>query len=523
MPWVSRDRWEEPERTLGWLIADWAEAYLRVPGGNDFGKPMVLSGWQLRALADWYAVGPDGRWLYRRGQVRMAKGTGKSPFAAVVAAAELCGPVVFDGVDAHGDPVGKPRSAPLVQIAAVSEDQAGNTYGAFHAMLAESPLLEEAGVDLGVTRTVLRGRPGKVETVSASAGSREGQPITCCVPDETHLWTRTNSGRRLYSVLLRNASKMNARILATTNAWVPGDESVAEQIERAAEQTAGIMIFGPQFEATVDDVTDAEQLRTGLALTYRDAPWVDQERILADCLDPDMSVEDVHRFHLNRPVAADAVLCSTPTLVVEPLQPGDPVALGFDGSRTRDATALVAVHMLTGVAHLLGYWERPPGLPIKQAWEVPRGEVTAVVDQAFRVFHVARFKCDPSYWQDELAGWKQTHTPAVVDRMPVWQTSVVDQAVEATQTALASAALRLSDAPESEILVAHVQRAQVARRQVGARTLRNLAKPEDSSRIDAAAALVYAWQARIEATARGWQEPVDEPAPPAPAPFAVFA
>lgn len=521
MPWVSRTEWEEPERTLGWLIADWAEAFLRVPGGADYGQPMVLSGWQLRCLADWYAVGPDGRWLFRRGQVRMAKGTGKSPFAAVVAIAELCGPVVFDGVDSHGDPVGRPRNAPLVQIAAVSEDQAGNTYGALHAMLAESPLLEEAGIDLGVTRTVLRGRPGRIETVSASAGSREGQPITACLADETHLWTRSNSGRRLYATLLRNASKMGARLLATTNAWVPGDESVAEQAEQAAERAPGILAYGMQFAAEVDDVTDPEQLRAGLAVTYRHAPWVDQDRILADCLDPDMSVEDVHRFHLNRPVAADAVLCSTPTLSPDVLEPGSPIALGFDGSRTRDATALVAVHMLTGVAHLLGYWERPPGLPVKQLWEVPRGEVTSVVDQAFRLFHVARFKADPSHWQDELAGWKQAYTAAVVDRFPVWQSSVVDQSVEATQTALAAGALRLSDAAESAVMVAHTQRAQVARRQVGARTLRSLSKPEDSSRIDCAAALTYAWQARMEATARGWQDAA--PADPPPAPFAVFA
>lgn len=521
MPWVSATQWEEPEHTLGWQIADWAETYLRVPGGRDYGKPMVLSGWQLRTIADWYAIGPDRRWLYRRGQLRLAKGTGKSPFGAVVALAELCGPVELDGFDAHGDPVGRPRNAPLVQIAAVSQEQGENTYGALYAMLSESPLLDDAGIDLGVTRTVLRGRPGRIETVSASAGSREGQPITACIVDEPHLWTRSNGGRRLYATLRRNATKMSARVLGTTNAWVPGDESVAEQTERAAATTPGILIVGGQYEATVDDVTDVDQLRVGLQLAYRDAPWVDVERVLADCLDPDITPEDIHRFMLNHPVAADAVLCAAPTLVSDELEHGAPVALGFDGSRTRDATAIVAVHMHTGVAHLLGYWERPPGLPVKQQWEIPRGEVTAVVDQAFRTFTVARFKADPSHWQDELSQWKQVWTPAVVDRFPVWQTSVVDQAVEATQTALASEALRLSDAPESEILVAHTQRAQVARRQVGARTLRNLAKPEDSSRIDAAAALVYAWQAKLEATARGWQEP-SEPTP-APAPFAVFA
>ena len=518
MPWVSADRWEEPECTLGWQIADWAEAHLRVPGGADYGKPLSLSGWQLRALADWYAVGPDRRWLYRRGQIRMAKGTGKSPFAAVVAIAELCGPVVLDGLDAHGDPVGKPRPAPWVQIAAVSEDQAGNTYQALHAMLADSGLLREVGVDLGVTRTLLRGRPGRLETVSASAGSREGQPITACIADETHLWTRTNGGRKLHATLLRNASKMGARILSTTNAWVPGDESVAEQVEIAAAQAPGIMIYGPQFEATVADITDVDALRAGLRHAYVDCPWVDVERILVDCQDPDMTAEDVARFHLNRPAASDAVLCATPTLDDSELEVGAPIALGFDGSRTRDATAVVAIHMETGVAHLLGYWERPIGLPRRSTWEVPRGEVATVIDEAFKRWRVVRMKADPSHWQDELAHWQQTHGPAV-DRMPVWQTSIVDRAVEAAQTGLSAGALLLSSRPESSVLVAHVQRAQVLRRQIGSRTIRTLAKPDDATRIDAAAALVYASQARLEALAKGW-EMTDEA--PAPEPFVMI-
>ena len=89
-----------------------------------------------------------------------------------------------------------------------------------------------------------------------------------------------NSGRRLYATMQRNASKMGARLLATTNAWVPGDESVAEQIEDTASKRPGIMVFGPQFEAHVEDIGDVEQLRAGVALTYRDAPWVDQVRIV---------------------------------------------------------------------------------------------------------------------------------------------------------------------------------------------------------------------------------------------------
>lgn len=519
MPWISADRWEEPERTLGWQIADWAEAYLRVPGGAAYGQPLTLSGWQLRALADWYAVGPDRRWLFRRGQIRMAKGTGKSPFAAVVAIAEMCGPVVFDGADAQGEPVGKPRPAPWVQIAAVSEDQAGNTYNALHAMLADSPLLDDYGVDLGVTRTVLRGRPGRIEVVTSSAGSRVGQPITAAVLDETHLWTRTNGGRKLHATMSQNASKMNSRILSTTNAWVPGDESVAEQIEVAAAQAPGILVYGPQYEARIEDPSDVDALRTGLARTYRDAPWVDVERIAIDCGDPDATFEDITRFYLNRPAAAESVLCSDPVLSDLPLEPGTPIAIGFDGSRRMDSTAVVVVDMATGVAHLSRIWERPRGLPNRSTWEVPRGEVSTLVDQLFARYRVVRMKVDPSHWQDELAGWQQQHTRDVVDRMPVWQTSIVDRAIEATQTALSAGALMLSDRPESTVLIAHVQRAQVVRRQIGARTIRNLSKPDDMQKIDAAAALTYAFQARLEALAKGWS---DEDLTPAPEPFVVL-
>lgn len=219
-----------------------------------------------------------------------------------------------------------------------------------------------------------------------------------------------------------------------------------------------------------------------------------------------MTAEDVHRFHLNRPVAADSVLCGQPVLSADELEPGSPVAVGFDGSRTRDATAVVAVHMLSGVGYLLGYWERPLGLSKRDRWEVPRGEVASVIDAAFSRFQVVRLKADPSYWQDELAGWKQVHGADVVDRMPVWQSSLVDQCTEAAQTALAAGGLRLSSGRESEVLVAQVQRASVVRRQVGSRTLRSLAKPDEGGRIDSAAALTYAWQARLEALAKGWTE-----------------
>jgi hypothetical protein len=520
VPWVSDERWEEPEWSLGWEIAKWVETFLTVPGGRDYGRPLLLTGWQLRALIDWYAVDRSGRFLFRRGQLRLAKGTGKSPFAAAVAAAELCGPSQFDGWSATDEPVGRPPSAPWVVIAAASEDQAGNTYSALHAMLRESPLLDEAGIDVGLTRTILRGRPGRIEMVTASAGSREGQPITAAICDETHLWTRTNGGRRLYATIARNASKMNSRVLATTNAFVPGAESVAEQIETASLKTSGVMIYGPQYEGVVKDIADLPSLMGGLRRAYRDAPWVDLERVAADCQDPDMEPADVQRFHCNVNAAAESSLCAEPQTVAlgEMFAPGAPVALGFDGSRTTDATALVALHMVHGVAVLLGYWERPYGLPRGQRWEIPRAEVTSAVEAAFARWSVARFKADPSHWLDELAGWANHYGRDVVDRFPVWMPSVVDEFTEATQTGLRTGAVKLDEGEASAVLRAHVQWCRVTHKPVGQRVLRALAKPEDGGRIDAAAALTYAVCGRLEALKKGWTE-----AEPAADPFVVFA
>jgi hypothetical protein len=39
---------------------------------------------QLRFLLHWYAVNPDGSWVYHHGVRRLAKGSGKSPFAAAL-------------------------------------------------------------------------------------------------------------------------------------------------------------------------------------------------------------------------------------------------------------------------------------------------------------------------------------------------------------------------------------------------------------------------------------------------------
>src|SRR5918994_1864303 len=105
------------------------ETWLVQPNGPRARQPFELIDSQLRFLAWWYAVGADGQWLFHHGVRRLAKGSGKSPFAAALALAELCGPVRLKDFDPRlpGGCVGRRVDMPWVPIAGTAQSQTGNT------------------------------------------------------------------------------------------------------------------------------------------------------------------------------------------------------------------------------------------------------------------------------------------------------------------------------------------------------------------------------------------------------------
>lgn len=304
--------------------------------------------------------------------------------------------------------MGKPQATPWVQIAACSEDQTGNTYSALYAMLADSPALDDHGIDLGRTKVFLKGRPGCViEPVTAAAGSREGQPITAAVLDETHLWLRSNGGIRLAAVLRRNLGKMNGRSLESTNAFLPGEGSVAEETHKAWEKGQDGLLYEAVEAPWVDNLSDKRALRKALRVAYGDAKWVDLTRVIAEIQDPATDPADARRFYLNQLVKAEHAAVdphrwaelARPDLVVAP---GTRIGVGFDGSISEDATALVGCTE-EGHRFAIATWERPPGAGPQ--WRVPRLEVAAKVAWTFETFDVGRMYCDPAKWWSEIDEW----------------------------------------------------------------------------------------------------------------------
>lgn len=417
--------WREPAYdgefpSLGWLLNDWFETYLRIPNGPRYGQPLQLTDEQLTFLVRFYALDPKtGGRRYRRGALRRAKGWGKSPLLAAMAIGELCGPCEFAGWSTEGEPVGHAKRTPWVQVAACSEDQTDNTYAPLVAMLHESSALDEFGIDAGITRVYLKDRPGRIEPVTSSAGSREGQPVTFAVLDETHLWLKSNRGLRMADTIRRNVAKMNGTTIETTNAYVPGEASVAELTDEAAAKRQKGLLYDSVEGPWVEDLADVMALRAALRLAYGDSSWVDLERLVEEAQDPAINPDEYRRFFLNQIVARELDVLDVRDWAAlhreAALESGDVIALGFDGSVTGDATALYACRWPDWSVFRLGVWERPDG---RNDWRVPVLDVVATIEQAMSRFRVVRGYADPPYWRKEIAEWQLAYGEKAIMAYP---------------------------------------------------------------------------------------------------------
>ena len=391
MPWRGPS-YDGEFPSMGWVFVDWLEANFRVPAGELAGQPLRLTDDQVRFFVRFYALTAEGRRVYRRASRRGAKGKGKSPEGAMYLAGEFAGPVVFDGWDAAGDPVGVPRWNPLCWAAATAEDQTDNVYAALREMLSDAEL---PGVDVGKTRIEFTdGRPGKIEAVTASAGAREGAPTNAVVLDETHLWFPSKGGDKLARVIRRNVGKTGGTTLEVTNAPALGERSVAESTLDAAEKGQRGLLYD-SVEAAWDDSQDpkdpankAEVMRalgeSYAGVTIGEGGWVDLDRQYEECMDVDTPREDVIRFYFNlaRKAGNRAFDIKRFDERAAPDRRVDgPVLLMFDGARTRDCAVLTAWTLGdddTFPHHFaVKVWERPHSAD--DDYEHPRGEIRAAV------------------------------------------------------------------------------------------------------------------------------------------------
>lgn len=507
MPWRGPSyRGEFP--SLGWAIADWITENLWVPDGEHAGEPLVLTDEQLGLLVRFYRLDPKtGASAYRRASIVRPKGWGKSPFLAALALAEACGPVRFSHWDSNGEPVGKRVPTPWVQIAAVSEDQTSNTWRAVMGMVGltdeddqRAPIVTTYGLDAGITRINVPGG-GLIEYVTAASGTRQGQRVTFAVFDETHLWLPGNHGDKLAETIRGNVSKMDGRTFESTNAWVPGEESVAE-VTAKARAAPGVLF--DQVKPTGEvNLRDKRSCRRHLREVYGDAAkrggWVSVDRLLAEIHDPATKEDYALRFYFNlETVGEHTWVAEKPWGVlvrnVVP-EPQEHIFAGFSG-RLYDGAALIGCRMDTGDLFTIYAWEHEGLL-------VPRSEVHAAVQQMMAGYMVRRFYVDLSQWATEYDTWHLEHGDIVVSR-PTQQTAKMAYACERFHGAVSRGELHHDG---NDILTGHVLGARTRKVPTGDLIVPRTDNPADQ--ITAARAAVLAWEARADLLA---EESSHEPA-----------
>jgi hypothetical protein len=449
LPWPDDpdEREAVARSSLGPALIDWAEGRTDEPGLVDYhsGGPWRFTPGQKRFLILWYHVSESGRFTYRSGVKRGAKGTGKDPFGAAWCNGELRGPVeLYDWDDRSGRPVGRARGFPLVQVMSNSEAQSKDVLRIANAMWsAEARAYYD--LDCGETRTVVRSG-GRLEVPPSSEASAEGDPATAIMLNETHHMTRSSGGHNVAAVARRNVGKspasIQARVLECTNAHRQGMDSVAEQSfvawqKQLAPKYRGkrdILYDSVEAPPSTDIMTEDGRM-AGLRAAYMDAAWSDLERLSDEMMDDRTSVADTIRYYLNglaseedswiEPANFDAL--AAPGTVV---QQGEQVALFLDCSKSEDATGLVACRLSDLFVFTVDCWQRPVGWDAKARgpWRVPRAEVDAKAREALERYDVAWFGIDPSpaqddtddalYWLTVIDGMHRDYAR----RLPVWAT-----------------------------------------------------------------------------------------------------
>lgn len=404
--------------TLGPAVCRWIESYLVHGEGDYLGRPFRLERWQREIIFRLYEYDRrTRRRLVRRLLLILPKGNGKTELLAAICLAELAGPT------AVGDD-GRPtlRTSPNIPVAAGSREQANRLFGAARTMVEEGPL---AGY-LDTYQYVIERRDGagSMTRVAAVDGTNDGGLPTAFAADEIHEW-RTDRQRRVHLVIGNSLAKRSDGLELNISTPDAGDAGsligdLAEHGRRvqAGETDDPSFLFVWHRAGDGYDLDDPEALRAAIR-EANPASWIDVEAVAARYEVDRIAEHEFRRYHLGQFVRGGdrALPAGAWEALEDPSRSGRddvPRVLAFDGSFSRDSTALVSVTVEDRPhVEVIGLWERPP--MAGDGWRIPRDEVDGVVADAFARYDVVEFAADPAGWPSELQDWAERYGEAVVD------------------------------------------------------------------------------------------------------------
>ncbi|WP_245876550.1 phage terminase family protein [Streptomyces uncialis] len=275
---------------------------------------------------------------------------------------------------------------------------------------------------------------------------------------------------------------------------------MAQRTHEAAEAGAGRILYDC-VEATADlDLKDRDAITRGVRDAYGDSHWVDVEGIVDAIQDPRTPAGVAYRFYLNNIqenadgwVTKDSwELCFSEE---DPIQPGEQISIGFDGSLRGDSSGIIGCRLRDGKLFKLGLWENPRTDP---EWEVDVLSVEAAVHNAFRTYKVEWMYGDPPYWQEALGRWAMEFGEDRVFEYWTNRPTRMAQATERFHSAVAMQDLKHENDPD---LSRHVLNAVT--REVPQGILITKDSPRSKKKIDLAVCAILAFEARADAIADG--------------------
>ncbi|ACU39436.1 terminase [Actinosynnema mirum] len=517
---------EEPWPTLGPQVVDLIEAAATFGPGDLRGEPAVIDDEKRALIYRAYEVYPKGhpragKRRFKRVAVSTRKGTAKTELAAWIGFAELHpdGPVRCDGFDAHGEPVGRPVRDPYIPMVAYTEEQTEElAYAALLVMCQEGA--DGDLFDAGLERITRINGDGKAVALAGSPNARDGARTSFQHFDEPH---RMTSPRLLgaHQTMLQNIPKRpmaDPWSLSTTTAGVPGEGSVAEvekgYAEKIAEgRTKDATFFFFHREASPSHDLDTEGgLRAAIveASGPAVAAWSDIDSIMSLFHQDDTDRSYFERVWLNRWVASsrqafDPVRWAD-LEISEVIPHGEPITLGFDGARWRDACGLMATHIETGFQWPLAWWENVDG---DEDWEVSDEQVDGAFAEAMELYQVRMAYNDPPRFEANVARWAGRWGEK---RVLEWYTNrpvQIGKAMRAFATAQRTGALTHDGNEAYARHIANARKGDLRVRDDDETPLWTIYKerPDSVKFIDLAMAGCLSWQARLDVLAKGsWEK-----------------
>jgi phage terminase large subunit-like protein len=390
--------------------------------GDALGRPVRLAAFQRYILNRKYEYDPaTGRLLYDRSLFGLGKGNAKTELMADDAATRLAGPIA-------------PLS-PNIPVAAASWEQANRLFGAIRLAIEEGPLAETFRGHIFEDRITNPDRPGVISRIAAIAGTNDGGLPSDIYEDEVHEWA--GERRERVDVVLGNSlhKRTPRATLADGSVCIGGQQnristagddpdSLLRKLYDHGRKVSAGELEDPRFlflwwEAGDEHDLDSEQGLIDAILEANPAvgAFLSLENLVDRFRDPTVARYEFERYHLNRWVSApDAWIALDtwmarrhPAGLIWPTA-GTDVWLGFDGSKSRDSTALIGV-TAGGHTFVVKTWERDQRDP---EWTVPRNEVNHEVEAAFERWDVQLMQCDPPRWEREVEDWAEAYPDRVV-------------------------------------------------------------------------------------------------------------